>query len=527
MSDLFSNVYNPDVLSCLANLSNDEVFTPPEVVNKMLDMLPQELFSNPDTTFLDPACKTGVFLREIAVRLIKGLEKQMPDLQERLDHIFHKQLFGIAITELTSLLSRRGIYCSKYPNSEFSVSKFDDAQGNIRFKRINHSWKDGKCVFCGAGKEKYNRGEELETHAYEFIHTNRQEDLFNMKFDVIIGNPPYQMTFGIEGGNSANAKSIYNLFIEQAKKLQPRYLCMITPSRWMTKTAQGIPESWVDSMLQSNKFRVIHDFENASECFPGVEIKGGVNYFLWEKDYDGKCQYFFHQAQDKKVLERFDYLDSKNAGIVVRDPQAYSILEKIEAIEGAYYSDIDANFSGLVSAKHFFDNSELLTSNWTGYKNYKDDIHSIKYYLNVDRERTFRWIGGYQLPKNSATKDLHKVFIPAAGGSGYDDQILGKPFYGEPNSVCSQTFLVIGYDPQKHNFSEVECQNIIKYIQTRFFRYLVSIKKKTQNGPRGVYQFVPVQDFSKTWTDKELYKKYSLSNDEIEFIESMIKPLEI
>lgn len=527
MSDLFSNVYNPDVLSCLANLSNDEVFTPPEVVNKMLDMLPQELFSNPDTTFLDPACKTGVFLREIAKRLIIGLEKQMPDLQERLDHIFHKQLYGIAITELTSLLSRRGIYCSKYPNSEFSITKFDDAQGNIRFKRINHILNDGKCIFCGASKEKYERGEEFETHAYEFIHTHRAEEIFNMKFDVIIGNPPYQMTFGIEGGNSANAKSIYNLFIEQAIKLQPRYLCMITPSRWMTKTAQGIPEAWVDSMVQANKFRIIHDFENASECFPGVEIKGGVNYFLWEKDYNGKCKYFFHQAQDKKILERFDFLDSKKAGIVVRDPQAYSILEKIEAVEGTYYNNSDTNFSGLVSAKHFFDNSELLTSNWTGYKNYKDEIFSIKYYLNVDRERTFRWIGGHQLPKNSATKDLHKVFIPAAGGSGYDDQILGKPFYGEPNSVCSQTFLVIGYDPKKHNFSEIECKNIIKYIQTRFFRYLVSIKKKTQNGPRGVYQFVPLQDFSKSWTDKELYSKYGLTQEEIEFIESMIKPLEI
>ena len=526
-SGLFGKIYNPDVLTCLANLSNDEVFTPPEIANRMLDLLPQELFRNPDTTFLDPACKSGVFLREIAKRLLKGLEPQISDLQERIDHIFHKQLFGIAITELTSLLSRRSVYCSKYPNSEYSVSKFDDAQGNIRFKRIQHTWKDGKCVFCGATKNKYERGNDFETYAYELIHTNEPKETFNMKFDVIIGNPPYQMTFGIEGGNSANAKSIYNLFIKQAIKLNPSYICMITPSRWMTKTAQGISDLWVDSTLKSNKFREIHDFENAFECFPGVDIKGGVNYFLWDNSYNGKCHYYFHRSQNNEVLERNDYLDSKGAGIVIRDPRAYSILDKIEEVEGKFFQDDNNNFSGLVSAKHFFDDSKLLTSNWLGYKDKRDSVYSIKYYLNINRERTFRWISDSQIPKNKRTKDISKIYIPAAGGSGYDEQVLGKPFYGEENSVCSQTFLVIGYDPDRHNYSKTECKNIITYIQTRFFRYLVSIKKKTQNGPRGVYQFVPMQDFSKPWTDEMLYKKYALSQEEIDFIESMIKPMDL
>lgn len=525
MSDnLFNKVYNPDVLSCLANLSNDEVFTPPEIVNQMLDMLPQDLFRNPDTTFLDPACKTGVFLREIAKRLIKGLERQFPDLQERIDHIFHKQLFGVAITELTSLLSRRGIYCSKYPNSDFSVTKFDTAQGNIRFKRIDHTWVNGRCKYCGTNKT-YDRGEELETHAYEFIHTDNLEKLFNMKFDVIISNPPYQMSFGIEGANSSNAKSIYNLFINKAVMLNPKYLVMITPSRWMTKTSQGIPEEWVDSLLQSNHFKEIHDFEDSADCFPGVSIMGGVNYFLYESSYSGKCKYSFHYSGGKDITTRIDYLDSNKAGIVIRDPKSYSILEKIKNIDGEYYINTDNNFSGLVSPKHFFDNSELLTSNWRGYKKEKDNLYSIKYYVSKSfNDIPFGWIKLSDLPKNQRTKDLHKVYIPAANGSS--DIVLGVPFYGEPNSVCSQTYLVIGYDPDKHSLTKQECENIITYIKTRFFRYLVSIKKKTQNGPRGVYQFVPLQDFSKPWTDEELYAKYGLTQEEIDFIESMIRPME-
>ncbi|HNU96354.1 MAG TPA: Eco57I restriction-modification methylase domain-containing protein, partial [Candidatus Magasanikbacteria bacterium] len=345
-----------------------------------------------------------------------------------------------------------------------------------------------------------------------------------MKFDVIIGNPPYQMSFGIEGANSSNAKSIYNLFISQAIKLNPRYLTMITPSRWMTKTSQGIPGEWVDNILKSNKFRIIHDFENSADCFPGVSIMGGVSYFLWEKDYTGKCEYHFHNNGNQSVSQRYDYLDSTQSGIVIRDPRSYGIIDKIIKKEGKYFTETNNNFSGLVSPKHFFDNGILLTSNWKDFKKEKQNDCNVKYYLNKNIfNADFGWIAENQIPKNVETKNLQKVYIPAANGS--QNIILGNPFYGEAGSICSQTYLVIGYDPQKHNFSKQQCLNIISYIKTRFFRYLVSIKKKTQNGPRGVYQFVPLQDFSESWTDEKLYKKYKLTKEEIDFIESMIRPM--
>lgn len=316
--------YNPDVLLCLANLSSDEVFTSPKLANQMLDTLPKSIWSDSKVTFLDPACKSGVFLREITKRLIVGLEKEIPNLQKRIDHILHKQVFGIATTGLTSMIARRSLYCSKFPDKRFSVSRFEDSIGKIRFLDINHKWKGGKCLFCGANKNEYGnrKSKGLENHAYEWIHTSKPEEIFNMKFDVIIGNPPYQLS---DGGAQASAIPIYNLFIDQAKKLNPRFLCMIVPSRWMTG-GRGL-DAFRDSMIHDTKIKVLHDFADAKECFSGVEIKGGVCFFLRDSHHNGVCQYFRHE--DGEIRESNRFLVEKGERICIRDDRMLSIKRKV------------------------------------------------------------------------------------------------------------------------------------------------------------------------------------------------------
>lgn len=498
---LFEATYNPDVLLCLANLSNDEVFTPPEVANQMIDMLPQELFEDPNTTFLDPCCKSGVFLREIAKRLIKGLEDKIPDLQERIDHIMHKQLYGIAITELTSLLSRRSLYCSKYPNSKYSISGFDDAEGNIRFKRINHTWKDKKCVYCGASKDQYDRDLDLETHAYELIHTLKPEEVFNMKFDVVIGNPPYQLT---DGGGGGSAQPIYNNFVEQAKKLNPRYLTMIIPSRWFSG-GRGL-EEFRKNMLHDDRITNIVDFPISSECFPGVEIKGGVCYFLWERDTHDKCLIKTVNGEDSSELKR--PLLEQNLDTFIRYNEAIPIFHKVQKFN-------EPSFDTLVSSSKPFGLRTFVSGNQE-----KTNKNSIILYGN----KVKNYIDRNEIKSNQQWIDKYKVYITYAYGAGEDfpHQIINKPFLGEPGSACTETYLVVAPSDSKE-----ECLNVISYMSTKFFRFMVLLLKNTQHATKSVYKLTPMQDFSKSWTDEELYKKYGLTEDEIAFIDSMIRPMEL
>lgn len=497
------NRYNPDVLNCIANLSNDEVFTPPSLANQLLDLLPSGLFESPETKFLDPFTKSGVFLREIVKRLDKGLESVIPDRQKRIDHIMHNQVYGIACTELTSLLARRSVYCSKTASGKHSVTKFETPEGNILYKPLSHTWEGGKCIYCGASQAVYDRGSQAEQYAYQFIHTDKPAKIFgNMKFDVIIGNPPYQLNVGVE--QESYAIPIYDKFITQSIKLQPRYLSVIVPSRWFAG-GRGLDE-FRDRMLSDSRIQEIHDFPNANDCFPGVDIKGGVCYFLWSADYKGNCTVSTHDG-GRIISSLKRPLREVGCSTFIRYNEAISILHKVKNL-------CEDNFSSLVSPQTPFG---IISS----FKDYKKEYFkdSIKIYV----AKGIGYTRKTNIIKNANLAKAYKIYITKSygAGEGFPHQILNKPFIGDYNSCCSQTYLVIG-----PFVSSVSSDNALSYMKTKFFRFMVMLKKNTQDAMRGVYEFVPLQDFSHPWTDEMLYEKYKLTQEEIEFIESMIRPME-
>jgi site-specific DNA-methyltransferase (adenine-specific) len=492
--------YNPDVLSCLANLSSDEVFTPPQLANQMLDLLPQELWSDPEAHFLDPACKTGVFLREIARRLDQGLAAQIPDRQERINHIMKNQLFGIAITELTGLISRRSLYCSKIANGKYSVcTAFDNPQGNIRFRRIEHTWEDGRCVFCGANQENYERGEELETHAYEFIHTEKPEEIFNMKFDVIIGNPPYQLS---DAGFGRSASPIYHRFVQQAKKLNPRFLTMIIPSRWFAG-GKGL-DKFRAEMLDDDRIRKLVDFEDAAEVFPGVDIAGGVCYFLWERDSRGPCEVTnVHQGEKTvsfRALNEFPTL--------IRHGQAVSIVRKVLAKQEKRMSEQVTSRKpfGLPTNARPMKSGDLILrwQNGEGPFKRKDVIVGVEM---IDKWKVITSKVSYdhagQPDKNGMRRVLSIVDILP------------------PGHICTETYIVAGAFDRK-----IEAVRLASYLRTRFVRFLISQLSFSQDITKERFNYVPILDMNTEWTDEKLYKRYGLTKDEIAFIEKMIRPMD-
>ena len=523
--------HNPDVLTCIANLSNDEVFTPPEFANRMLDTLAQawadghggaNIWADKSVRFLDPCTKSGVFLREITRRLVEGLATEIPNLQKRVDHILTKQVFGIAITHLTSLLGRRSVYCSKHAKGKHSIAKSlatDD--GNIWFERMEHTWADDKCKYCGASQETLDRGEDLETHAYAFIHTDdiktRVAELFGgkMQFDVIIGNPPYQLD---DGGYGTSAAPIYNKFVEQAKALEPRYLSMVIPARWFAG-GKGLDE-FRESMLADDRIRSIDDFLSAADVFPGVGLKGGVCYFLWDRDNRGLCR-VSTQFKDWPVSTANRSLLEDGVDVFIRFNEGLSILKKVVAVESGQTKSLSLpekkRFDQLVSSSRPFG----LRTFFQG-KSAKSRSDVMVY-----QNGGTAYIARSKILTGAHFIDNWKVYVGAAApGTGnkdtYPHRILSTPFLGEPGSICSETYLCIG--PLD---SKVHAESVLSFLCCRLTRLLILLHKPTQHTARKVYTFVPMQKWTKQWTDQALYAKYGLSSSEIAFIEKIVRPMDI
>ena len=542
---------NPDVLTSIANLSNDEVFTPPAFANQMLDRLQEawatsnrgaNIWEDSSVTFLDPFTKSGVFLREITQRLTQGLEKEIPDLQARVNHILTKQVFGIAITKLTSYLARRSVYCSKLANGEHSIATaFDDESGNIWFERTEHNWvggrnkiitaddggrevtitSDGRCRYCGANQKDYGRGLQAETYAYRFIHDDNPGKMcaeilgVEMKFDVVIGNPPYQLS---DGGFGISALPIYHHFIRQAKALEPRFLSMVVPARWFAG-GKGLDE-FREEMLSDSRLRLLEDFPDSNDVFPGTQIKGGVCYFLWERDNPGPVRV---RTYDKGeiVSEAVRPLRETEASVFIRYNLGVSVLKKVFAIESdtrtadvVFKFSQDSQFRNLVSPRKPF-----------GFDTtFKGSAKSNSGDLLIHQNGGTGFVSRNSVVAGHGAIDEWKVFIPRAG-SGSDSfphSILSKPFIGEPGTVSSETYIYIGPFADKG-----ETENVISYLKTKFLRFLVLLHKTSQSTTRLQYSFVPNQDFSRSWTDEALYAKYGLTEEEISFIDSMVRPMEL
>lgn len=541
---------NPDVLSCIANLSSDEVFTPPKLANQMLDVVEQawaeshsgaSIWADSGVRFLDPFTKSGVFLREITKRLVDGLTDEIPDLSDRVDHILTRQVYGIGITELTALLARRSLYCSKWADGEHSIAtSFDHPDGNIWFQRTEHTWvggtkiltadengkqvektKGGKCKFCGTGQTTLDRGGDLESHAYAFIHTddiNTQiTELFgdDMQFDVIIGNPPYQLD---DGGQGASAIPIYNRFVEQAKLLEPRFLSMVIPARWLFG-GRGLDRFRKD-MLEDDRVRHLVDYSDSRQVFRSVDVAGGICYFVWDRDGRGDCKVVTHDARGLVTAEHRRLLEP-GAEVFIRSGQTLSVLRKVvehEAGKPGVVLPESVRFERQVSSQKPFG----LRTYYRGSDKRSDDTDVV-----VLQSGGRAWAQRSAITEGTELIDKWKVFTSKSSSehAGQADKngmrrVLSLTGVLAPGSVVTETYVLLGvFD------TEAEARNCLSYVLSKFFRFLVAARTSAQDLPRSAYSFVPIQDYSRPWTDSELYKKYGFTVDEVNLVDSSVREM--
>lgn len=522
-----TDVHVPDVLETLAQLPNDDVYTPPRVVAAMLEILPAHVWAEPHFRWLDPATKSGVYLREVFRRLMIGLAEWEPDGTKRREHILRNMLYGAATTQLNGDIARRTLYQTKNATgvevkdaalSDLLV-QFDSPEGNIPFVETEHRLdKAGNaCAVCRAPAKLIR--ERRENFAYAFIHgTYPTKEVAEVKFDVIIGNPPYQIGMDDGKGNrTANITPLYNLFVEKAIAMNPRYVVMITPSRWFAG-GKGLVD-YRDRMIADRHLRVVVDNPRLYDVFPQAKIEGGVSYFLWDREHDGDCE--FSTAYDGKIVSTRSRDLRQGQGIVLRDNFAASIVGKIASDPFSKGSLAD-----IVSARDPF--GQAIKTNYDGHT----DKNGIIWEVHDDPDtggiplvyvNKVRYVQRGALQRNSDWVNRWKVLIPMAfGDSGVENfSVTGEPIALAPGSACTQSYLVAGvFDTRE------ETENYAYYLSTKYVRFLVLQRKISQHLTNTRFAFVPLLDMTHRWSDAELYAHFKLKPEEIAYIERVIGPRE-
>ena len=531
VEEAYDYIENFDILETITNVGNDEVFTPRKIADMMLDSLPEEVWHNPNYKWLNPATKNGIFEREIAIRLDKGLEEVIPDVERRRKHILQNMIFSIGQTKFTSNVARRTVYyCSqanrkcdgiKAPDGHYvngyaigNGTWFSESEGNIKTPIAVHTFEGNKCRFCGISKDSmYVDPTQREQYAYEFVHIHhlnllrKLQDRFfggdrKMKFDIIIGNPPYQLK---TTSNSSQSVPIYQKFVEQALYLEPKYLCMIIPSRWFAG-GMGL-DDFRATMLKNKHIKKLVDWTNAKDCFPTLSIGGGVCYFLYDRTYEGPTKIInIHNGIEKTLSRNLNEFGD----VFVRYNEAIEILRKIRQKKENTFEDYVTSL-----APFGIDSKER------GHKEKKDNdllLHSSEGISYIEKSKVTtgsEYINKYKIM-------ISKVTSEHAGEPDKNGQykVLSTTKMINPGEVCTFSYFLAGVSESKN-----ETENILSYMKTKFFRFLLLLSVSSINLSKDKFRFIPKQDFSESWNDKKLYEKYDLNEEDISYIESIIKEM--
>lgn len=521
-----------DILETITNVGNDEVFTPRKTCTMILDSLPEDVWHHPEYKWLNPATKNGIFEREIALRLDKGLKDIIPDEETRRKHILQKMIYAIGQTKFTANVARRTLYYCSEANRKCDGIKasdghyvngyaigngtwFEDEEGNVKTPKTEHSFdKNGKCIFCGMSKDsKYNSSEQREHYAYEFIHYEQAslekhlQDLFfkgdrAMKFDVIIGNPPYQLNDG--GGTGDSATPIYNLFVENAISLNPRYISMIIPAKWFSG-GKGLVD-FRKHMLNDTHIEEIHDFSNFKDVFPSLGgLAGGACYFLRNKEYNGPCKVYndFSNMYSKRFLNQFN--------ILIRDNKSIGIINKVfNFCKNNELETMDKIVSnrlpfGISTTYKYADEGEIPC--------YFTQKIGLKYVNKKDVKDDMKIINKYKFLAPKA---------PIAGQTDFTKPVMffysGNTLIAKPGEIASESWLVLNtFD------TALEAENFKSYVFSKIFRFLLLQTVVSQNITKSNYSFIPnFKDYKAKICDADLIRKFELSKDEWEYIDSRI-----